>query len=121
MAYSLTIASLGIQNRRFAGTGGVSCENRSEGFVPAFLDSRSGAVYVSRTAEGCRAPIHLMDGLPERFVATRSESGAVLALKPGIVVGFLRDGSFYTREQTAQAMAEGAEGHVPRHPVTAVF
>jgi hypothetical protein len=75
--------------------------------VPAFLDRETGKVYISRTVDGRPAPVHLLDGLPEEVVVRRSSSGAVSAIKSSVVVGFIREDRFYTREQTACVLAIG--------------
>lgn len=94
------------QNRRFRGSGGISQENRAGGFLPAFADTRTGATYPSRFADGRPAPVHLLDGLPTELVVARSSSGRVEAVKASVVAGFVRAGRFYTREQAAEAMAK---------------
>jgi hypothetical protein len=91
-----------VQNRCFEGTGGVSGENRSLGFLPAFADVLTGAVYLSRFADGRLAPMHLLEGLPEKAVERRDVNGRVTELKGSVVAGFVRDGQFYTREQAAR-------------------
>ena len=52
---------LEAQNRQFKGTGGVSEENRSLGFRPAFLDEKTGTIYLSCYTNGQIAPFHLLD------------------------------------------------------------
>lgn len=99
----LSIAILKEQNERFMNTGGRSQENRSEGFRPAFSDTSTGAVYLSRFADGRPAPMHMLDGLPQEVVATRNAAGRVTAIKESVVAGFVRDGLFYTREEAAAA------------------
>ncbi|MFO7641482.1 MAG: hypothetical protein R6X17_09540 [Candidatus Competibacteraceae bacterium] len=100
-AQSLTPLALRQQNRRFRGTGGVSTENRSLGFAPAFLDTETHRVYQARFADGRPAPMHLLEGLPAAVVAARDATGRVLALKPTVLAGFVREDRFYTREQAA--------------------
>lgn len=80
------------QNETLEGTGGVSAGNRHYGFRPAFLDCRSGTVYLSCFADGRPAPFHLLDGLPE-------------AIHNTLVAGFELKGRFYTREQAAILVA----------------
>ena len=105
MGQMMNSAVLQRENCTFAGTGGVSQGNRGRGFVPAFLDKETGAVYLSCGRDGCAAPVHLLDGLPEELVVERAPSGRVCAVKPTIVAGFLKQGLFYTREQAAKAVA----------------
>jgi hypothetical protein len=95
------------QNRCFKGTGGLSQENRSSGFLPAFSDTRNGTVYLSCFADGTPAPVHMLDGLPSDLIIERSASGRVTAVMDCIQAGFVRQGQFYTREQAAMA----ATGH----------
>jgi len=100
----LTTNTLKRQNRAFVGTGGVSEENRSSGFRPAFHDLASGRTALSRFADGRPAPMHLIDGLPEAWVVQRDTSGRVRAIKDTVIAGFVRDGLFYTRDQAAAAL-----------------
>ena len=93
--------SLRRENRAFAGTGGVSEENRGIRFEPAFRDESTGRVERSRHADGSPAPMHVMDGLPPEWVEHRDEHGHPCCLKAGIIAGFVRDERFYTREQAA--------------------
>ena len=93
------------QNRQFHSTGGVSQENRSSGFLPAFLDSSTGAVYLSRFADGRIAPMHLLDGLPSEVVRKRTTSGRITAVCDTMIAGFIRDNQFYTRDEAASIVS----------------
>jgi len=86
----------------FQRTGGVSPENRSWDFCPAFYDTRSQRAEVARFRDGTPAPCHLLDGVPNDWVTERDRSGRVVAVRPSIIAGFLRDGRFYTREEAAR-------------------
>jgi hypothetical protein len=97
--------TLQVQNRAFAGTDGVSRSNRALGFVPGFMDSETGCLYVSRTPDGSPSPIHRLDGLPASLVIERTAAGRVYAVKGSVVAGFIRGGRFYTREQLARGSA----------------
>ena len=101
MAQTLTLNTLAADNRFFAGSGGISQENRQFGFTPGFLDRETGAIYHSRWASGAPAPFHALDGLPDHLVIARSATGQVVAIKTSVVAGFVRWGCFYTREQAA--------------------
>jgi hypothetical protein len=100
----LTTETLRRQNLAFVGTGGISQENRSVGFQPAFHDLASGRSALARFADGSPAPMHLLDGLPEEWVVQRDTTGRVIAIKDTVIAGFLRNGRFYTREQAAAAL-----------------
>ena len=89
------------ENLAFAGTNGISQNNSRSGFKPAFMNSNSGRIEISRTESGGPAPIHLIDWLPEEWAASTRKDGSIESLIPGIISGFSRDGKFYTREQTA--------------------
>jgi hypothetical protein len=99
----MTNETLRKENLAFVGTGGVSQQNRSRGFVPAFFDLETGRGEVARFADGRIAPMHLLDGLPAEWVVERSSCGRITAIKESVVAGFIRDGYFYTREQAAAA------------------
>lgn len=105
MSPEMTVSVLRQENVLFRASGGVSEENRSYGFRPAFRDSDTGTVYPSCFANGQPAPFHLLDGLPEDVVVNRNTRGSISAVKKSIVSGFVRDGRFYTREQAARDLA----------------
>jgi hypothetical protein len=102
---ALSIKALALQNRTYRGSGGVSAGNRGHGFRPAFLDQVTGTAYLSCFANGCAAPVHVLDGLPDELVHERNRQGKVMKVREGIIAGFLRDGVFYTREQAALALS----------------
>ncbi|MEQ8483877.1 MAG: AMP-binding protein [Pseudomonadales bacterium] len=104
----MTRGQLHRDNLAFAGTGGVSAGNRCARFHPAFRDAATGQVERARFADGSAAPMHVLDGLPDAWVAERDVHGNPCTLRPGIVAGFVRDGVFYTREQAAAAVADRA-------------
>ena len=87
------------ENARFRGTAGISQNNRNLGFRPAFLDATTGAIHLSCFANGCPAPVHLLDGLPEVLIEERAPSGRVIRAKSSVVSGFERCGCFHTREE----------------------
>lgn len=101
---TMTPNRLRQENVTFAGTRGVSQNNRAGGFLPAFYDSESDSVQLARFQDGSPAPMHLLDGLPEAWVKERFVSGRVAVIKDSVVAGFLRQGRFYTREQAAAAL-----------------
>lgn len=105
LGQTLTVETLVQQNRDYAGSAGISQGNRGTGFRPAFYNHSNGDIALSRFANGSLAPIHLLDGLPQAWVLECSDHGHVSAIKPDVVAGFERDGSFYTRSQVAQFMA----------------
>jgi len=99
----LTNATLKKENLAFGGTAGVSENNHCARFRPAFHDLATGRTALARFADGRPAPMHLLDGLPREWVAEYDAAGRVRAIKDSVVSGFVRDGRFYTREQTAAA------------------
>jgi hypothetical protein len=103
MSTLMTSRQIHKENKRFVKTGGVSQNNRGVGFAPAFRDVETGRTELSRLAGGMPAPVHLLGGVPDEWVVSRSVSGAVLAIKATVVAGFLRDGHFYTRDDAARA------------------
>ncbi len=105
----LAPARLKKRSAAYRGTGGTSAEARPEGFVPAFIDRDASQVYRSCFADGSPCPVHLLEGLPADLVARRDDAGHVQAVKSSVVAGFLRDGRFYTREQTARIVSEDQE------------
>lgn len=107
---ALTTTALQRENQRFQGTGGVSAHNREAGFIPAFQDSATECIYPSCFPNGALSPIHTFDGLPNEVVLERDPCGRVVAVKPTVIAGFMREGQFFTREQTARLLA-GQDGN----------
>jgi hypothetical protein len=102
-----TEARLKRENRAFFGTPGVSQGNSGFGFIPAFCDSVTGRVEISRLENGLPAPVHMFEGLPENWVVERDASSKPIAIKQSVVSGFVREGCFFTRSQAAEmVMAE---------------
>lgn len=101
MNQAFTRQVLRQQNNTFKNTGGVSEENRDDGFHPAFYDTQSERAEISRFLDGSPAPFHLLDGVPNEWVTERDCSGKVAAIKSSIIAGFIQNGLFYTREQAS--------------------
>lgn len=100
----LSKATLLEENLAYVGTGGLSQENRSAGFIPAFYDAETGRAEIARFADGRPAPMHLLDGLPTEWVKKRDAAGRASAVKGSVISGFIRGPYFYTRQQAAEAM-----------------
>jgi hypothetical protein len=98
--------SLHPENFDHAGRSECNGENARLGFHPAFLDTATFSIHLSRYADGRPAPFHLLDGLPNDVVVARSMFGRVVAAKATLVSGFERNGFFYTRSAAARAAAE---------------
>lgn len=103
---SLCDCELEDQNAAYTGTGGVSHNNRAAGFVPAYQNLATGEAVISRFADGSPSPVHVLDGLPEAWVAARDESGHVYQALTTVIAGFLRGGVFYTRDDAARLVAD---------------
>lgn len=106
MDQAMTDQVLEEENGCFRGTGGVSAENRTRGFHPAFRDIETNIIYPSCFADGRRAPCHLLDGLPDELVVTRDAAGRVTAVKGTVTSGFVCDSRFYSREEAAGQVNE---------------
>jgi hypothetical protein len=98
----MTPRTLEQENREYGGRGGISPENGSLGFRPAFMDLETGRVFASCFESGCPAMVHVIEGLPEDLVVQRSPAGRVMAVKDSVVAGFLWCGRFLTREQASR-------------------
>jgi len=89
------------ENLEFTGTGGVSKENQSLGFSPAFCDTETGKIYLSCHKDGTQAAIHMLDGLPEKLIIARDLHNNIVSVKSSVIPGFVKDDEFYTRKQAA--------------------
>jgi hypothetical protein len=83
----------------------ASEEARILGFRPAFLNRRTRMVCPSRFGNGMPASVHVLDGLPEDWIARRDPEGRPSAVKRSVVAGFVRGGRFYTRRQAARTLS----------------
>lgn len=90
------------ENLAFAGTRGISENNRALNFRPAFQDKNTGRIEIAKLKSGEDAPVHIICWLPEEWATCFDDNGLVLGLKPGIMAGFERDGRFYTRDEAAE-------------------
>lgn len=77
---------------------------RESGYLPAFYDHYTMTAELSRFTDGMPAPVHLLDGLPDDWVAKRSTTGKILALKESVTAGYLYKGFFYTPDEVACAI-----------------
>lgn len=102
---ALTQLSLRDENVLFERTRRLDLHNDRQGFVPGFRHSATGDLAISRFADGSAAPLHVLDGLPEDWIAERDVHGHVTHTCAGLVSGFIRQGRFYTRDEAARACA----------------
>ncbi len=109
MTQAITHAVLMDQNQSYRGSGGTSAENRSRGFRPAFLDTETRMVHLSRFANGNPAPVHLLDGLPGELVTRRTSSGSIAEVRASVVAGFVRDDCFFSRDEAAQQISSESQ------------
>ena len=93
------------QNNAFRDTGGISQNNGSLGFLPAFLDEATGAVYRSCYADGTPAPFHILEGLPSALCVVSGARGSARQIRDTVIAGFVKEHTFYTREEAARAVA----------------
>jgi hypothetical protein len=97
----LSVTTLKRENRAYRGSAGVSEGCREGCFRPAFRDQETGIIYLSRHPNGHVATIHTLDGLPDEVVAARYANGEVAKAKNTLISGFLKSGTFYTRQEVA--------------------
>jgi len=100
-------ARLHGERRRYRGSAGESRLAGGRGLRPAFRDECTGEVQPACFADGRPAPVHVLEGLPAAWVVERDQRGRPVAVRPGVVCGFLRAGRFYTRAEAAAAFAAG--------------
>lgn len=117
---TLTKSSLVQESARCPGTGGVSEDDWSLGFQPAFIDRETETVHWSRFPDGRLAPCHLFDGLPAELVRARDEQGRVTRVKSSLVSGFVRAGRFYTHDEAAALLVAPSEFDRSRGPDTSL-
>lgn len=72
------------------------------GFMPAFRDVDTEEVHLSVNEDGSPAAVHVLDHLPDHWVTERDQAGRIMALKEGIIAGFMRHARFFTRAELAR-------------------
>lgn len=105
MERCMTQERLELETELYEDCGATSPNCRPYGFRPAFYDTQSRTIHMSRFSDGRLAPIHLLDGLPEQFVLARDPAGRIEAVKETIVSGFEMYGRFYTRDEVSTLIA----------------
>ena len=76
--------------------GGAVFNAAGFGFMPAFMDIHTRETHLSSYRNGEPAVLHILDGLPNYWVAEWGKDGSAVALKLGVIAGFMRGGKFYT-------------------------
>jgi hypothetical protein len=75
---------------------GAVFSDASFGFMPAFMDIHNLEVHLSAYKDGNPAVVHILEGLPASWVSEWGHDGQAVALKTGVIAGFMRNGRFYT-------------------------
>ena len=102
---ALTDSSLATESNKYHGTGGASQGNRDYGFIPAFIDTSTNTIYLSRYSDGRLAKVHILDGIPDHLIVS-TEDGHVKAVVDSVVAGFVLNEVFYTRTEAADFVSE---------------
>lgn len=105
MVKSLRDSRLDFETRKYYGTAGTSQGNNKYGFIPAFMDTTAGDIYLSRKPDGSLAKVHLLDGLPEHLIVSK-ENDQVRAVQKSVVAGFVLNENFFTRDEAVQFVTE---------------
>jgi hypothetical protein len=101
MDSAMTKDQLNQQNLTYQNTQGISSNCAMSGYTPAFQDTLTGEIHLSKFADGRLAPIHVIDGLPQEWIVQRDENQRAILARDTIIAGFVRDGVFFTRKQLA--------------------
>ena len=75
-------------------------------FIPAYYDTKTDTVYLSRYKNGSVAPVHVLDSIPDELMRQDAHSGE---LSRQVIVGFVFNDKFYTRAQALEAWNQLAE------------
>ena len=77
----------------------ISLVELYQGFQPAFRDLSTDETHLSIDDNGEPASMHLLDNVPIEWVIEWDERGYPLALKEGVIAGFIRAGEFLSVAQ----------------------
>ncbi len=75
-------------------------------FTPAYYDTQTDTVYISRYSDGSVAPVHVLDLIPDELLNDNEHKGE---LSKKVIVGFVFNDRFYTRAQALEAWNRLAE------------
>ena len=92
----LSHSQLVEQRGAYEQLGGAVFREASFGFMPAFKDLVTQEVHLSAYEDGEPAVVHILDGLPAKWVAEWGQDGRAVSLKSGVIAGYMRSGEFYT-------------------------
>ncbi|MFV2060008.1 MAG: hypothetical protein ACC653_04940 [Gammaproteobacteria bacterium] len=104
MEKTFTDSTLARESMKYHGTGGASQGNSDYGFLPAFRDTSSDTIYLSRYSDGRLAKVHILDGMPDNLIVS-TEEGHVKAVSKSVIAGFVLNGVFYTRAEAANVVS----------------
>jgi len=76
------------------------------GFMPAFMNINTSETHLSSYKSGEPAVMHILDGLPNYWVAEWGEDGRPSVLKLGIVAGYIRCGKFYSLNEITNNLCD---------------
>ena len=86
--------------------GGAVFRDASFGFMPAFKNINNQEVHLSAYDSGELAVVHVLDNVPDEWVAEWGNDGRPSSLKPGIIAGFMRFGEFYTLSEISNELRD---------------
>lgn len=78
----------------------------SFGFMPAFMDIHTQETHLASYENGEPAAIHILDGLPHKWVSDWDEQGRAQALQLGVIAGFMRAGVFYSLSEIMNKLCD---------------
>jgi len=103
----MQIAESQVPERRFYHQfGGSVFNDASFGFMPAFMDIHTGETHLSSYESGEPAAIHILDGLPRKWVSDWDDHGQAVSLQIGVIAGFMRTGVFYTLSEILNQLSD---------------
>lgn len=88
------------------GTGSGVFSDTCFGFMPAFRNIHNKETHLSVYDGGHPSVVHLLDGLPDKWIDEKSGDGRPVSLKAGIIAGFMRQGRFYTLREIMQDLCD---------------
>lgn len=83
-------------------------ESHAADFRPAFLDTHTGSIYLSRFLNGQIAPMHFLDALPSNLIESDPSGGQAIRLKAFVIAGYVTKDQFYTRDEAAKVTQDAA-------------
>ena len=102
----LSQAQVKRQYKNYKQLGSAVFSDAAFGFMPAFQDVLTEETHLATYEDGTPAVLHVLDGLPEGWIAEWGEDGRADSVRTGVIAGFMRGGCFFTIDEIMNSLCD---------------